>query len=113
MIEGKDDLLEACRRRKMKLRVKAANLLESRIAAEGNLDGMDVRLIVNYICGMPGESEGTITIKGNVAQLLSVLARVWPAAPETRDITSPGRQSWPDRPRPRDKSAPSLTDSDG
>lgn len=112
MIEGKDALLEACRRRKMKLKVKEANLLESRVSAEGNLDGMDVRLIANCISGMPGESEGSITIKGNLAQLLSVLGRVWPAAPEVREVSSPGRQSWPDKPRPQNPSAPSLKDGD-
>jgi hypothetical protein len=96
LIEGKADLLEACKHRKMKVVEKPANLLESRVTAEGILDGMDVRVDVHCITGMPGESQGAITFRGNLAQVLAVLARVWPAAPEVREVFSPGRQSWPD-----------------
>lgn len=96
MIEGKADLLEACRQRKMKVTEKPANLLETRVKAEANLDGMDVRFDVNCISGMPGESQGTITFRGNLGQLLSVLGRIWPAPPDQREVVSPGRQSWPD-----------------
>lgn len=97
MIEGKADLLEACRRRKMKFAEEPANLLETRIKAEGTLDGMDVQVDINCITGMPGESEGTVSFSGNLAQILAVLARVWPTPPEAREVSSPGRQSWPDR----------------
>lgn len=97
MIEGKADLLEACRHRKMKVAEKPANLLETRLKAEGVLDGMDVRVDVNCISGMPGESDGTVTFRGNIAQLMAVLGRVWPTLPDVREIVSPGRQSWPDR----------------
>lgn len=106
LTEGKADLLEACRHRKMKVAEKPANLLETRIHADGILDGMSVRVDVNCISGMPGESEGTITVRGNLAQILAVLGRVWPGAPapqDTRDVASPGRQNWPDR-RPKAKS---------
>jgi hypothetical protein len=97
LLEGKADLLEACKNRKMKVSEKPANLLETRLRAEGTLDGMDVRVDVNCISGMPGESAGTVTFKGNLAQIMAVLARVWPTLPEVRDAFSPGRQSWPDR----------------
>lgn len=80
----------------MKVTEKSANLLETRVSADGTLDGMDVRVIMNCISGMPGESEGSITLKGNLAQLLSVLERVWPGPPESREVLSPGRKSWPD-----------------
>jgi hypothetical protein len=96
LLEGKDDMIEACRQRRMKVAEKASNLLETRIKADGALDGMDVRVDMNCISGMPGESHGTLTLSGNLGQLLSVLARIWPAAPEVREIMSPGRQSWPD-----------------
>jgi hypothetical protein len=96
LTEGKADLQEACRQRKMKVAEKPANLLETRVKAEGNLDGMDVRVDVNCISGMPGESTGTVTFRGNMAQLMAVLARVWPTLPEVRDVVSPGRQSWPE-----------------
>lgn len=91
----------------MKVAEKSANLLETRIKAEGVLDGMDVRVDINCINGMPGESEGTVTFRGNLAQLLSVLARVWPAAPAPaeQDAYSPGRQSWPGR-KPERKPSP-------
>ncbi|HWI65375.1 MAG TPA: hypothetical protein VNT75_26380 [Symbiobacteriaceae bacterium] len=103
MIEGKADLLEACRNRKMKVAEKPANLLETRLKAEGTLDGMDVRVDVNCITGMPGESTGTVTFKGNLAQIMAVLSRVWPTLPDVRDVSSPGRQSWPERPSSADK----------
>ncbi len=102
MIEGKAALLEAFRHRKMKVAEKPANLLETRLKAEGILDGMDVRIDMNCITGMPGESTGTVTLKGNLSQLMAVLARVWPTPPESRDVVSPGRQSWPDRPDRKD-----------
>lgn len=98
MIEGKADLLEACRNRKMKVAEKPANLLETRLKAQGTLDGMDVRVDVNCISGMPGDSTGTVTFRGNLAQIMAVLARVWPAQPGVREAFSPGRQSWPERP---------------
>jgi hypothetical protein len=97
LIEGRADLLEACRHRKMKVAEKPANLLETRLKAEGVLDGMDVHVDMNCIAGMPGESHGAVTFRGNLAQILAVLGRVWPGPPEARDIMSPGRQNWPDR----------------
>jgi len=102
LIEGKADLLQACRKRRMKVAERAVNLLESRVSAEGNLDGMEVRLGVNCICGLPGESEGSIILKGNLAQLLSVLARVWPAPPDATGPTATGRKNAPGR-RPEPK----------
>ena len=81
----------------MKVAEKPANLLETRLRAEGVLDGMDVRVDVNCITGMPGESEGSVTFRGNLSQLMAVLQRVWPSLPGIREISSPGRQSWPDR----------------
>jgi hypothetical protein len=98
LIEGKAALLDAFRQRKMKVAEKPANLLETRLKADGVLDGMDVRVDANCITGMPGESRGTVTLRGNVTQIMAVLARVWPTLPEVRDVVSPGRQSWPDRP---------------
>jgi len=95
LIEGKADLLKACKHRKMKVTEIPANLLETRVHAEGILDGMEVRVDADCIAGMPGESRGTITVSGNLAQLLAVLARVWPAAPKVAEAFSPGRQSWP------------------
>lgn len=105
MIEGKADFLDACRQRKLKISERPANLLETKVKADGNLDGMDVRVDLNCISGMPGESQGTITFRGNLAQIMSVLARVWPTLPEVREAFSPGRQSWPDvrEPRPERK----------
>ncbi|MDB4893884.1 MAG: hypothetical protein JWN15_146 [Firmicutes bacterium] len=102
MSEGKADLLEACKHRKMKVTETPANLLEARLKAKGTLDGMDVRIDTNCISGMPGESMGAVTIRGNLAQILSVLARVWPAAPDVSEVVSPGRKSWPDH-RPERK----------
>lgn len=96
MTEGKAEVLEACRQRKMKVSESPANLLETRIRGEGALDGMSVKFDLNCISGMPGESDGSIVIRGNLAQLLSVLGRVWPAPPEVREVISPGRKSWPD-----------------
>lgn len=102
MIEGKTDLLEACRRRRMKVAERAVNLLESRVSAEGNLDGMEVRLSVNCISGLPGESVGSISFRGNLTQLLSVLARVWPTPPEAQSAPAPGHKPAPGR-RPEPK----------
>lgn len=96
MIEGKDALLAACRQRKMKVSEEPANLLESLIQAEGNLDGMEVSLDMTCITGLPGDSQGSITFRGNLTQLLAVLARIWPTLPEVREVVSPGRKSWPD-----------------
>lgn len=95
MIEGKADLLKACKHRKMKVTEIPANLLETQVHAEGILDGMEVRVDADCIAGMPVESRGTITVSGNLAQLLAVLARVWPAPPKVEEAFSPGRQSWP------------------
>lgn len=116
MIDGKADLLEACRSRKMKLIAKKRNLLETRVKAEGILDGMTVRLDMNCITGMPGESQGTFVLQGNLGQLLSVLARIWPTLEESRDAFSPGRQSWPDyerNPKSPKKRAPSAEHPEG
>lgn len=92
---GKPTLLDACQHRKMKIAEQPANLLETRIEAEGILDGMEVLVDMNCIAGMPGESHGAVTIRGNLAQILAVLGRVWPAAPTHTDAFSPGRQNWP------------------
>jgi hypothetical protein len=94
---GKPTLLDACQHRKMKIAEQPANLLETRIEAEGVLDGMEVLVDMNCIAGMPGESQGAVTIRGNLAQILAVLGRVWPAAPTHTDAFSPGRQNWPSR----------------
>lgn len=107
MIEGKADLLEACRHRKMKVAEKPANLLETRLKAEGRLDGMDVRVDVNCISGMPGESTGSVTFRGNLAQIKAVLSRVWPTLPEVNEAFSPGRQSWP-APGPKQAKEPKV-----
>lgn len=96
MIEGKADLMDACRQRQMKVAERAENLLESRVKASGNLDGMVVRIDADCISGMPGESRGVISFHGNLTQLLAVLNRTWPTLPEQREVLSPGRQSWPD-----------------
>lgn len=103
MIEGKANLLDACRHRKMKIAEKPANLLETKLRAEGVLDGMAVRVDMNCITGMPGDSQGTVTLQGNLGQILAVLGRVWPAAPDSREVSSPGRQSWPDRPERKER----------
>jgi len=95
LIEGKADLLKACKHRKMKVTETPINLLQTRIRAEGILDGMEVQIDSDCIAGMPGESMGTLTVRGNLAQLLAVLARVWPAPPDVEEAFSPGRQSWP------------------
>lgn len=95
MIEGKEALLAACRQRKIKVSEEPANLLETEVRAEGNLDGMEVILDAACISGMPADSEGSITFRGNLTQLLAVLARVWPTLPEVREVVSPGRKSWP------------------
>lgn len=79
MIEGKADLLEACRARGMRVTETTINLLESLLEAEGNLDGMDLRVAAHCINGLPGESMGSVTLHGNLGQLLAVLARLWPA----------------------------------
>lgn len=106
LIEGKDALLAACRTRKMKVSEAPANLLESDLRAEGNLDGMEVSLDVTCISGMPAESEGSITFQGNLTQLLAVLARIWPTLPEVREVVSPGRKSWPDYNHKPEKDGP-------
>jgi len=80
LIEGKADLMEACRLRRMKVVEQTTNLLEARVQSAGNLDGMKVRVDVNCISGMPGESPGTISFHGNLTQLISVLNRVWPTS---------------------------------
>jgi len=111
LTEGKADLMEACRNRKMKVAEKPANLLETRVKAEGTLDGMDVRVDVNCISGMPGESTGTVTFRGNLAQIRAVLSRVWPTLTEVREAFSPGRQSWPERagsPVPKQRKEPKV-----
>lgn len=103
LIEGKDALLAACHRRKMKVSEEPANLLEADIRAEGNLDGMEVALDVACISGMPADSQGSITFRGNLTQLLAVLARIWPTLPEGREVVSPGRKSWPDHTQKAEK----------
>jgi hypothetical protein len=88
--------MDACRLRRMKVVEQPSNLLEARVQSAGNLDGMKVRVDVNCISGMPGESPGIISFHGNLTQLMSVLNRVWPMPSEAREVASPGRQSWPD-----------------
>jgi hypothetical protein len=97
LLEGKTDLLEACRHRKLKVAETPANLLETQVKAEGILDGMDVRIEMHCIAGMPGDSQGSILIQGNLGQILAVLERLWPVPPAVREVVSPGRKSWPDR----------------
>lgn len=106
MIEGKDSLIAACRQRKMKVSEAPVNLLEADVRAEGNLDGMEVSLEVTCVTGMPGDSQGCITIQGNLTALLAVLARVWPVPPEPREVTSPGRKSWPAPHKKAEKDTP-------
>jgi len=106
VLEGKEALFNACRRRKMRVCETPINLLESDVQAEGNLDGMTVSLMLNVISGMPGESQGTLTFHGNLTSLLAVLARVWPVPPEQDEAVSPGRQSWPAPPRKVEKDTP-------
>ncbi len=96
MIEGKADLIDACRMRRMKVVEQQANLLEARVQSAGNLDGMKMRVDVNCISGMPADSPGIISFHGNLTQLMSVLNRVWPMATEGKEVASPGRQSRPD-----------------
>lgn len=103
MIEGKDALLSACRQRKMKVSEEPANLLETEVRGDGNLDGMEVSLDVTCISGLPGDSQGEITFRGNLTQLLAVLGRIWPTLPEVREVVSPGRKSWPDYTQKADK----------
>lgn len=79
MIEGKADLIEACRTRGMRVNETAINLLETLVEADGGLDGMDLRLVVQCVNGMPGESIGSVTLRGNLGQLLAALERLWPA----------------------------------
>lgn len=107
LIEGKDSLIAACRQRKMKISEAPVNLLETDVRAEGNLDGMDVALDLSCITGMPGESQGSITIQGNLTTLLAVLARVWPVPAEHKEVTSPGRKSWPAPSKKVEKDTPS------
>jgi len=106
LIEGKDSLVAACRQRKMKIGEAPVNLLETDVRAEGNLDGMEVVLDLTCISGMPGDSQGSITIQGNLTALLAVLARVWPVPPEHKEVTSPGRKSWPAPSKKAEKDSP-------
>jgi hypothetical protein len=101
--EGNEALLEACRQRKMKMDSLPLNLVETEVHASGNLDGLAVDLTVTCISGMPAESQGSLVIQGNLPALLAVLQRLWPTLPQTREISSPGRQSWPDSPRPGER----------
>lgn len=103
MIEGKAELVDACRHRKMKVSEKPMNLLETKIKASGILDGMQVRILMDCISGMPGDSEGSVTLRGNLGQILAVLSRVWPASPSERDIECPGRRSYPDPGPPKQR----------
>lgn len=84
MIEGKADLAGACRSRGMRVTETTLNLLETLVEADGTLDGMELRLEVNCIAGMPGDSTGTMTLKGNLGQVLAVLERLWPALERRR-----------------------------
>ncbi|MCG0238148.1 MAG: hypothetical protein L6E13_02445 [Firmicutes bacterium] len=85
MIEGKADLIHACRCRGMRVTETPLNLLETLVEADGGLDGMEVRLRLVCISGLPGESEGTMTLKGNLGQILAVLERLWPALERRRE----------------------------
>lgn len=84
MIEGKADLIGACRNRGMRIHETLLNLLETQVEAEGTLDGMELKLEVNCVAGMPGDSTGTVTLKGNLGQVLAVLERLWPALERRR-----------------------------
>lgn len=84
LIEGKGDLVGACRARGMRVNETSLNLLETQVEADGTLDGMDFKLDVCCIAGMPGDSTGTVTLKGNLGQLLAVLERLWPALERRR-----------------------------
>lgn len=103
LIEGKAELIDACRHRRMQVAEKPINLLQTKIKADGILDGMDVQVLMDCITGMPGDSQGSVTLRGNLGQILAVLSRVWPAAPSEREIESPGRRSYPDPDRPRQR----------
>lgn len=81
MLEGKADLIRACRLREMEVTERPLNLLISQVEAEGGLDGMTVRLEADCIRGMPGDSVCSITFSGNLGHLLAVLERVWPTKP--------------------------------
>lgn len=85
MLEGKSDLIHACRSRGMRVSETPLNLLETLVEADGGLDGMDVRLQLVCVSGLPGDSEGTVTLKGNLGQLLAVLERLWPALERRRE----------------------------
>lgn len=102
MTGGKADLLAACRQRRIKTVEESANLLETRVRADGNLDGMAVHIHMNCISGMPRESAGVLTLTGNLAQLLAVLARVWPVQTEAQEVLPAGRRRCPG-PRPQRK----------
>lgn len=84
VIAGKDHIVEACRSRGMRVTETQLNLLESALEAEGALDGMEIRLDLQCIRGMPGESPGSLVLKGNLGQLLAVLERLWPALQRRR-----------------------------
>ncbi|BDG59109.1 hypothetical protein [Caldinitratiruptor microaerophilus] len=84
MIEGKSDLVGACRTRGMRVAETPVNLLESVVEADGVLDGMEVRVEVHCVAGLPGDSTGTVTLKGNLGQVLAVLERLWPALQRRR-----------------------------
>lgn len=85
MLEGKGDLVGACRARGMRVSETSLNLLETLVEADGVLDGMDLKLEMQCITGMPGESLGTVTVKGNLGQVLAVLERLWPALQRRRN----------------------------
>lgn len=84
MLEGKADLIDACRSRGMRVTETPINLLEALVEAEGVLDGMDLTLSVHCVSGLPGESTGTLTLKGNLGHILAVLERLWPALERRR-----------------------------
>jgi hypothetical protein len=104
LFDGKAELVDACRSRKMQVDEKPLNLLETKVKAAGVLDGMQVRVLMECICGMPGESQGSVTLRGNLGQILAVLHRVWPSLPVERDIECPGRRSYPDPQPPKARS---------
>lgn len=99
MSEGNEALLDALRQRRMKVETEELNLVERAVRASGTLDAMTVSLDVTCVTGMPGESEGTLVLQGNLPALLAVLERIWPGPPAPREILSPGRQAWPDSER--------------